>query len=471
VKKLHRLIIGSFIGPFVLTFFITLFILVMQFLWKYVDDLVGKGLEWYLIAELLLYASANLVPMALPLSILLSSIMTFGTLGENYELVAIKSAGISLQRAMKPLLVVTLFLSFTAFYFSNNIWPIANLKFASLLHDISKKKPALDIKEGIFYKDIDDFVIRVGKKDQKNDILYDISIYDHTAKEGNRKVIRAEEGTMKMSTDDTKLILTLKNGFSYNEVKKSTSPLFRSEFEKEVIYLDVSGFQMNRSDEGLFKNNYKMLNIVQLDEAIDTIKFETELGIIRMGKKVKEGISLFKDTLNNNLNLTTADSSFINLLSYNKGVQNQIYQGAINALRRHKTYITTLSRYVESNDKLIDRHQIEWHRKFTLSIACIILFFIGAPLGAIIRKGGLGMPVIISVLFFLVFHVLSITGEKLVKESGVNPATGMWMATVILVPIGAFLTYKSTTDSAIFDADGYKKIFRNLKGIFKFSKK
>jgi lipopolysaccharide export system permease protein len=169
--------------------------------------------------------------------------------------------------------------------------------------------------------------------------------------------------------------------------------------------------------------------------------------------------------------LTTADSSFINLLSYNKGVQNQIYQGAINALRRHKTYITTLSRYVESNDKLIDRHQIEWHRKFTLSIACIILFFIGAPLGAIIRKGGLGMPVIISVLFFLVFHVLSITGEKLVKESGVNPATGMWMATVILVPIGAFLTYKSTTDSAIFDADGYKKIFRNLKGIFKFSKK
>ena len=309
------------------------------------------------------------------------------------------------------------------------------------------------------------------KKDQKNDILYDISIYDHTAKEGNRKVIRAEEGTMKMSTDNTKLILTLKNGFSYNEVKKSTSPLFRSEFEKEVIYLDVSGFQMNRSDEGLFKNNYKMLNIVQLDEAIDTIKFETELGIIRMGKKVKEGISLFKDTLNNNLNLATADSSFINLLSYNKGVQNQIYQGAINALRRHKTYITTLSRYVESNDKLIDRHQIEWHRKFTLSIACIILFFIGAPLGAIIRRGGLGMPVIISVLFFLVFHVLSITGEKLVKESGVNPATGMWMATVILIPIGAFLTYKSTTDSAIFDADGYKKIFRNLKGIFKFSKK
>ena len=443
----------------------------MQFLWKYVDDLVGKGLEWYLIAELLLYASANLVPMALPLSILLSSIMTFGTLGENYELVAIKSAGISLQRAMKPLLVVTLFLSFTAFYFSNNIWPIANLKFASLLHDISKKKPALDFKEGIFYKDIDDFVIRVGKKDQKNDILYDISIYDHTAKEGNRKVIRAEEGTMKMSTDDTKLILTLKNGFSYNEVKKSTSPLFRSEFEKEVIYLDVSGFQMNRSDEGLFKNNYKMLNIVQLDEAIDTIKFETELGIIRMGKKVKEGISLFKDTLNKNLNLAKADSSFINLLSYNKGIQNQIYQGAINALRRHKTYITTLSRYVESNDKLIDRHQIEWHRKFTLSIACIILFFIGAPLGAIIRKGGLGMPVIISVLFFLVFHVLSITGEKLVKESGINPASGMWMATVILIPIGAFLTYKSTTDSAIFDADGYKKIFRNLKGIFKFSKK
>lgn len=471
MKKLHRLIIGSFIGPFVLTFFITLFILVMQFLWKYVDDLVGKGLEWYLIAELLLYASANLVPMALPLSILLSSIMTFGNMGENYELVAIKSAGISLQKAMRPLLVVTFFLSFTAFYFSNNIWPVANLKFASLLHDISKKKPALDIKEGIFYKDIDDFVIRVGKKDQKKDILYDISIYDHTAKEGNRKVIRAEEGTMKMSVDETKLILTLKNGYSYNEVKKSTSPLFRSEFEKEIIYLDVSGFQMNRSDEGLFKNNYKMLNIIQLDEAIDTLYFETESGIIRMGNKVKEGLSLFKDTLNSNLNIQKPDSQFLQLGNLKKGIQNQIYQGAINALRRHKTYITTLSRYVESNDRLIDRHKIEWHRKFTLSFACIILFFIGAPLGAIIRKGGLGMPVIISVLFFLVFHVLSITGEKLIKESGMNAALGMWMATLILVPIGAFLTYKSTTDSAIFDTDGYKKLFEKIKSFFKKSNK
>lgn len=442
----------------------------MQFLWKYVDDLVGKGLEWNLIAELLLYASANLVPMALPLSILLSSIMTYGNLGENYELVAIKSAGISLQRAMFPIFVITIFLSVSAFYFSNNVWPVANLKFASLLHDITKKKPALDIKEGIFYKEIDDYVIRVGKKDQKNDILYDISIYDHTNKDGNRKVIRAEEGTMKMTVDESKLILTLLRGYSYNEVKQTNSPLLRSEFEKEVIYIDVTGFQMNRSDEEQFKNNYKMLNINQLALAIDTLHLETEKGIVQMGEKVKDGIRLFSDSLNNNFGIAQADTIGVNLEKYTKSVQNQIYQGAINALRRHKTYLTTLSRYVESNDRLVDRHEIEWHRKFTLSIACLVLFFIGAPLGAIIRKGGLGMPVIISVLFFLVFHVLSITGEKLVKESGVNVAVGMWMATVILTPIGAFLTYKSTTDSAIFDAEWYTKLVDKIKQVFKRGK-
>lgn len=470
MKKLHKLIIGSFIGPFFLTFFITLFILVMQFLWKYIDDLVGKGLEWYLVAELLLYASANLVPMALPLSILLSSIMTYGNLGENYELVAIKSAGISLQRAMKPLFVVTIFLSLTAFYFSNNVWPVANLKFASLLHDISKKKPSLDIKEGIFYKEIDGFVIRVGDKDKENDILYDISIYDHTDNDGNRKVIRAKEGTMKMTADESKLVLTLKNGHSYNEVKSAKSSLFKSDFEKEVIYMDVSGFKMNRSDEDLFKNNYKMLNLIQLEASIDTLHLETEKGIIRMGDKAKEGLSLFKDSLTNNFGIPDSLASKFEMNQYPKGLQNSICQGGIAALRRGKTYITTLTRYVTSNDRLIKRHEIEWHRKFTLSIACLILFFIGAPLGAIIRKGGLGMPVIISVLFFLVFHVLSITGEKLVKEADWEAVKGMWMATTILFPVGVFLTYKSTRDAALFDWEWYSKIIDKIKSIFKSKK-
>ena len=251
-------------GPFVLTFFITLFILVMQFLWKYVDDLVGKGLEWNIIAELLLYASANLVPMALPLSILLSSIMTYGNMGEHFELVAMKSAGISLQRAMLPLFAVVLILSGSAFYFSNNIWPIANLKFASLLHDVTKKKPAIDIKEGIFYQEIDGYVIRAGRKDAVNDLLYDLTIYDHTEKDGNRKVIRAKQGSMKLSIDEANLILHLHDGNSYNEVKGKSNPLNRSSFKEETIFIDVSGFKMNRSDQDLFKNNYKMLNINQL---------------------------------------------------------------------------------------------------------------------------------------------------------------------------------------------------------------
>lgn len=467
MKKLHKLIISSFIGPFVLTFFITLFILVMQFLWKYVDDLVGKGLEFNIIGELLLYASANLVPMALPLAVLLSSIMTYGNFGEKYELVAMKSAGISLQRAMFPLMVVVLLISGSTFYFSNNIWPVANLKFASLLHDITNKKPAIDIKEGIFYKEIDGFVIRVGQKDNKNDLLYDISIYDHTEKQGNRKVIRAEKGQMKMSKDETTLILTLWDGFSYNEVKGARAPLMRSKFDKEIIYIDVSGFKMNRTDEGLFKNNYKMLNLSQLTDYMDTLRREKVEGALRLSRKVEDGLFLFRDTTHNAITAPDSVQAF-SLSSYDHKDQIEIYQGAINNLRRYRTYVSTISRFEESKEGQLVRHKIEWHRKFTISIACIILFFIGAPLGAIIRKGGLGMPVIISVLFFLVFHVLSITGEKLAKEFKVEAAEGMWMATGLLFPVGIFLTYKATTDSGILNREWYTILVEQFK---KFRKK
>ncbi len=449
-------------GPFVLTFFITLFILVMQFLWKYVDDLVGKGLEWNIIAELLLYASANLVPMALPLSILLSSIMTYGNMGEHFELVAMKSAGISLQRAMLPLFAVVLILSGSAFYFSNNIWPIANLKFASLLHDVTKKKPAIDIKEGIFYQEIDGYVIRAGRKDAVNDLLYDLTIYDHTEKDGNRKVIRAKQGSMKLSIDEANLILHLHDGNSYNEVKGKSNPLNRSSFKEETIFIDVSGFKMNRSDQDLFKNNYKMLNINQLSAYVDTIKLEEIAGTNRLSKKFLDGFYIYRDTVHANFFPDTSAVA-INIKNENLKDRISVYHTTVNNVRRSKTYITTLSRFKRSNSKLIDRHKIEWHRKFTLSIACLVLFFIGAPLGAIIRKGGLGMPVIISVVFFLVFHVLSITGEKLVKEGSIEPMYGMWLATAVLIPVGAFLSYKSTTDSVLFDKEWYGKLMSKFK--------
>ena len=463
MKKLHTLIIKSYLGPFILTFFITLFIFVMQFLWKYIDELVGKGLEWYLVAELLFYASANLVPMALPLAILLASIMTFGSFGEHYELVAMKSSGMGLLRIMYPLLLVTIFTSFCAFLFTNFVWPKANLEFASLLYDIRHKKPAFDITEGVYYDGLDGYVIRIENKDEDGKGLNDILIYDHTKKEGNIHVIRAEKGRMEMSKDERYLEFTLENGASYEEVLESTKPHMKSAFDKEVLRFDLSGFQMERSDKDIFKDNYQMLNLVQLENAVDTYR----LAIVK--RDIEYGKLIHRKTLPEDLDsaqasqLSSTDS--IKTLAYNaifKEHKVALIETAISQLRSNKTYVTSRANVRISNVKTINRHLIEWHRKFTLSFACVILFFIGAPLGAIIRKGGLGMPVVISVLFFLVYHITSITSEKMVKQGELAPYKGMWIASIILLPIGLFLTYKASTDSSLFDIETYTKSIRNF---------
>lgn len=465
MKKLHKLIVLTYIGPFVLTFFITLFILVMQFLWKYIDDMVGKGLEWYIIAELLFYATANLVPLALPLAILLSSIMTFGNLGEHYELVALKSAGLSLQRIMFPLIIFIILTSGAAFYFSNNIWPVANLKMASLLYDVRQKKPSLDIKEKIYYKGIEGYVIRIGKKHKNGEDLEDVTIYDHTENRGNVKVVKAETGKMQMSADKRFLYLTLYDGRNYEEVRPSETtrkshPLFRSKFKEEKMRFDLSAFAMMRTDEELFKDNYQMLNLAQLKEAVDTLKVKFVERQKEFAANVDQKIFFLKDSLT----IPAADTllpatDFTVSDRFSSTEKFAIFEIALNLTRNTKVYVSALAGDFDSKRLSINRHKIEWHRKFTLSIACIVLFFIGAPLGAIIRKGGLGTPVVISVLFFMVFHVLSITGEKLVKENSLEAFQGMWLATACLLPVGIFLTYKATSDSPIMEMDTYKKVF------------
>jgi len=472
VKKLHKLIISTYLGPFVLTFFITLFILVMQFLWKYIDEMVGKGLESFIIAELLFYASANLVPLALPLAILISSIMTFGNLGEHYELVSLKSAGMSLQKIMYPLIVVTILTSASAFYFSNNIWPIANLKFATLLYDIRQTKPAFDIKENVFYKGIDGYVIRVGDKDKDNQTIYDILIYYHPKHEGNNKVITAEKGIMQMSEDERYLVLTLYNGNSYEEVlaekgKSNNYPLFRSEFDEEIIRFNLSGFQIERTNDDLFKDNYQMLNMFQLQAAIDTLQLEFIERKNSFITQLDQRLLINRDSTK--IPSTIPDSLIgIPLLDWiNPADKAELIDNAVSITRTSKTYVSALKNQIESNERSVWSHLIEWHRKLTLSFACIVLFFIGAPLGAIIRKGGLGMPVVVSVIFFLIFHVLSITGEKLVKQGELLPWQGMWMATAFLFPIGVFLFYKATTDSMILDIDTYKKPFLFIDNMFR----
>jgi lipopolysaccharide export system permease protein len=451
-----------------------MFVLLMQFVWKYVDDFVGKGLEWYLIAELMFYVSATLVPMALPLAILLASIMTFGNLAESYELTALKSAGVSLQRIMRPLIVLTLITAFSAFLFSNYVLPLANLKMGSLLYDITHQKPALEIREGVFYNGINDYTIRVNKKDNKKNILYGIMIYDHSQRGGNNKVIVAREGKMAMSGDEQYLVLTLKDGYSYEDVinnnNKGYKPMMRVQFKEEKILMDLSDFKMVRTDEDLFKDNHQMLNLSQLEGQADTLKnefIERQKSII---EQIKRNISLMPDQLSYEpITKDTArvpkKDSLLALLT--TADQQGLIMHALNTARSSTAYLSTSALDRRSINDNINRYYIEWHKKFTLSFACLILFFIGAPMGAIIRKGGLGMPLVVSVFFFLIFHILTITGEKFAKESVVTPFQGAWFASFVLLPLGVFLTYKATQDSALFDIEVYtapiKKLFSRKK--------
>ncbi|MCK5822708.1 MAG: LptF/LptG family permease [Bacteroidales bacterium] len=476
MKRVHYLVIKSWIGPLVITFCISLFLLLMQFLWKYIDDLVGKGLEFSVISELLLYAIAGLVPMALPLSILLASLMAFGNLGEHYELISLKSAGISLTRIMYPLVILTFIVSLGAFFFSNNVLPYINLKMGALLFDVRNKRPDVSIKEGVFYNGIDGYSIKVGRKNKSTGLLYNIMIYDHSSRMGNLDVTVADSGRMDVTEDKRNLILYLYKGETYTEVHgdkrrntKKTHPYRQDKFSEQKIILDLSGYGLKRTDENLFKNNYQMLNLKQLSTADDSLKkayavyknqFSKNLlrtNFFRKELKNDTNIVHHYDTLSNTI---CADSVFEAMSAKEKV---RVIDQALNYARTTKSYISSTKNDFMHKKKWINRHEIEWHRKFTLSFACFIMFFIGAPLGAIIRKGGLGMPVVISVLFFVLYYVVSMTGEKYVKACVMPAWEGMWMSSAILLPLGIFLTYKAATDSVILNIDSYidaiKKIF------------
>jgi lipopolysaccharide export system permease protein len=361
-------------------------------------------------------------------------------------------------------------LAIGAFLFANNVLPIANLKMGTLLYDITHQKPSLDIKEGVFYNGIQDFTIKVAKKDSKKNILYQILIYDHTQRQGNNKIVLAQEGVMKMSADENFLLITLKNGHSYEEVisqnNKGFKPLTRTSFKEETIVMDMRDFKMIRTDESLFKDNYQMMNINQLSTEIDTLKKEFEERFLAINNQVKKNYNLFSDTA---IKRQIVDSFTQVILSqkywmdvYTIEEKQRIFENSLNLARTNQSYVSVNTNAAKNGIETENRYKIEWHKKFTLSIACIVLFFIGAPLGAIIRKGGVGMPAVVSVIFFLIFHVLSITGEKSAKEGLWEAWQGAWLATVVLLPIGIFLTYKATKDSALFDMDAYLNPFKKL---------
>ncbi len=468
MKKLHILLIKSYIGPFVLTFFIVLFIFLMQFLWKYIDDFVGKGLDLTIIAELMFYASANLVPMSLPLAILLSSIMTLGTLAEQYELVAMKSSGLSLFKILRPLTLFILLVAVGAFYFNNNISPIASLKFKSLLWDVTQKKPSLELKEGVFYNGIEGYSIRIARKDEETNKLYDMLIYQYDNElPGNRRVIRAKEGRMVKTSKSNSLTLHLKNGVSYDEVlskDKNEFPHIKNEFEEDFILLDLSGFDLQRTDEDLWKSHMKMLSMDQLSVAIDSLNIQRE--------KRKEDFMNYMDrsfSLNDSVHTAILSNDTLPLLAFDDlslMEKRQALNVAMNLTRNAKNYMLRTMEEVGGRDEYINKHKIEWHRKLVLSFACVVLFFIGAPLGAIIKKGGLGLPVIFSVFFFLVFHITSISGEKMVSTGTLSPFTGMWLSTMVLLPIALYLTYQAAKDAALFDADVYTRFIERIGKLF-----
>ena len=468
MRKIYLLVLRSYLGPLILTFFVAVFILLMQFLWKYIDDLVGKGLEWYIVLELLFYASSTFVPLALPLAILLSSIMTFGNLGEHYELVAMKSSGISLWKIMRPLIVLSIVISGIAFYFSNNVLPIANLKFKSLLYDVRKQKLAFDITEGIFYNGMDGFVIRVGDKERDDRTIRDVMIYNHTEKKGNIELTLADSGRMEATPDGRYLIFNLYEGYTYQELQDQKSyrqnrQFQKTKFREQYRRFDLSGFAMTRTDENLFKNNYSMLNLSQLNYTIDSL-----------GKYYSDKREEFKDKfLNNYTYFSSIDSSAYAEMISNDSVAEplaglsktdklRIIDRALNKARGIKS---NLEWHISDNEvkrEWLAKHMVAWHKKFTLSFACLVLFFIGAPLGAIIRKGGIGLPVVVSVLFFVLFHIITITGEKSAIAGAIQIEYGMWVASAVLLPLGIFLTIKATSDSPLLDFDSWKRRIGNL---------
>lgn len=436
----------------------------MQFIWKYIDDFVGKGLDGFVIAELLFYASANLVPMSLPLAILLSSIMTMGSMAEHYELVAMKASGLSLWRIMLPLILFIMMISAGAFYFNNTISPYANLKFKSLLWDVTHKKPTLEVKEGVFYNGIDGYSIRVAEKDKESNEMTDVLIYQHNRENpGNKRVIRASEGEMKKSGSNQNMVLYLQNGVSYDELfdKKSDNyPHIKSRFQEDYIMMDLSGFDLQRTDEDLWKSHMKMMSMGQLRLAIDSLNSQKTIRSGDFERYMDRSISL-KDTT-----ALVKDTTALLYDDLEISEQRQVVSVAMNMTRNAKNYMNRTAEEIKGRQEYINKHEIEWHRKLILSFACIILFFIGAPLGAIIKKGGLGLPVIFSVLFFLIFHITSISGEKMVNSGILTPAGGMWLSSMILLPIAIFLSYKASKDAALFDRDTYTRAIDRIKLLF-----
>ncbi len=471
----------SFLPLLLMTFFICLFIVLMQFLWKYIDDLVGKGLEVGVIAELFFYAALTMVPMALPLAVLLASLMTFGNLGERFELTAMKASGVSLLKSMRPLIVLMVFIAIGAFFFQNNVLPVAQTKMWTLLYSMRQKSPELEIPEGVFYDQIPGYNLFVQKKNADTGVLYDVMIYDLSSGFDNARVILADSGKMSMTADKKHLFLQLYQGEQFENLREQGNtrgavPYRRESFtDKEIMIAFDANF--NRMDEDGMRNQYVGKNITELQATIDSVNARVDsIGNV-YGNAIKEipylGVSYYKRTYENGVVVNKkqrpvtlevpldVDSLFH---GKNEGIHKGYLTQALNKAKRNRQDYEFRSYAMGDDRKTIRRHAIELQKKFTLSFACIIFFFIGAPLGAIIRKGGLGMPLVISVFLFIFYYIIDNTGYKMARNGSLEVWQGMWLSSAVLLPLGIFFTYKAVNDSAVFNRDAYMNFFRKLFG-------
>lgn len=487
LKKVDSFVLKSFIGPLILTFFIVLIILILQFLWMYVDELAGKGLDFRILGELLYHFALTFVPMALPLAILLASLMTFGNMGEFSELSALKSSGIPLQRIMRPLMILIGVVSVISFFFSNNVLPYSTSKARTLLYDIRRKKPDINIQAGTFYNGVPDFSIKVTSKDPVTNRLDNLIIYDHRERRGNTSVTVADSGYMRTTTDGSGLIMTLYNGYSFNEMEEKnissaarTYPSRKDLFREQTIVIPLAGFDLERSQEGLFKSSAAMLNISELSFHIDSLgqayneRVDNHFRDFKSSKVYHiSNYAYFNSdppTREDSLRKMKVLETNILFDSLPATERKDALSRAIENIKDGNIYLAQISESHYWEIKVLKRYEVEWNKKLTMSFACLVFFFIGAPLGAIIRKGGLGTPAVISIFFFVIYYVISLSGQKLVEENLVGTFAGMWASSYILLPIGLFLTYKATTDSVIMNIDTYLLFLKKIKdSVYRFT--
>ena len=474
MKTIHRFTLKEFLGPMVLSFFIVMFILMMNFVWRYIDELVGKGLSFSVIIELLFYATANMMPLGIPLATLFAGIMTMGNLGEHNELLAMKSAGMSLPRILSPLMVVVVIVAVASFFVVNNLVPYSNKKMMAILYDIKQQKESMEFKDGIFFNGIDNMNIRVGHQDPETQLLTDVLIYDTRERNGNMTTTVADSGYIYMSDDKKFLMIKLFNGETFETTRNykwSTENAVRHQvFAVQNGALAIDGFDFSRTDMSLF-SNHQTKNISELQVDIDSLRHESDRGSARSYEPLLKSYLLVNDQSAFGLfDTVKVDYSYKKSADIMAAIDSLPIERKAAIISRATTQARLSRNSLNRNEDTakdslnkLYRSQVEWHRKVALPISVIIFFLIGAPLGAIIRKGGLAMPVVVSVLFFVVYYIISIAGEKMAKEGSWDAAFGMWFSSLVRLPIAIYLTRIATNDSNLFNVDWYAVQINKLK--------